>query len=101
MDVIHGEVHKNIERICKKLEHARGMHYRVLHCKRGYEILFRVFGQCQNNWDSKGGVKERIESRSGIKVILTNYKALCEAHYYVLQNTTVVNPYRYEHLSFI
>ncbi|KAL5581994.1 hypothetical protein UlMin_014436 [Ulmus minor] len=45
------------------------------------------------------GVEERIESRSGFKVILTNYKMLCEAHYYVLQNTTVVNPYMYEYLT--
>ena len=47
------------------------------------------------------GVKERIESRSGFKVISTDYKTLCEAYYYVLQNTTVVDPYMYEHLSFI
>ncbi|KAL5583046.1 hypothetical protein UlMin_015488 [Ulmus minor] len=43
----------------------------------------------------------RIESRSGFKVIPTDYKTLCEAHYYVLQNTTVVDPYICEHLSFV
>ena len=47
------------------------------------------------------GVEERIESRSGFKVIPTDYKTLCEARYYVLQNTTVVDPYMYEHLSFV
>ena len=47
------------------------------------------------------GIEERIESRSGFKVILTDYKTLCETHYYVLQNTTVVDPYTYEHLSFV
>ncbi|KAL5568473.1 hypothetical protein UlMin_025048 [Ulmus minor] len=39
------------------------------------------------------GIEERIESRSGFKVISIDYKTLCEAHYYVLQNTTVVDPY--------
>ncbi|KAL5555691.1 hypothetical protein UlMin_037927 [Ulmus minor] len=39
------------------------------------------------------GIEERIESRSGFKVIPIDYKTLCEAHYYVLQNTTVVDPY--------
>lgn len=39
-------------------------------------------------------VAERINIRSGFKVIPTDYKILCEAHYYVLQNTTVVDPYR-------
>ena len=47
------------------------------------------------------GIEERIESRSGFKVIPTDYKTLCEAHYYVLQNTTVVDPYMCEHLSFV
>ena len=47
------------------------------------------------------GIEERIESRSGFKVILIDYKTLCEAHYYVLQNTTVVDPYMCEHLSFV
>ena len=47
------------------------------------------------------GIEERIESRSGFKVISTDYKTLCEAHYYVLQNTTVVDPYMCEHLSFV
>ena len=47
------------------------------------------------------GVKERIESRLRFKVILTDYKTLCEAHYYVLQSTTVVDPYMYKHLSFV
>ncbi|KAL5558570.1 hypothetical protein UlMin_034781 [Ulmus minor] len=43
------------------------------------------------------GIEERIESRSGFKVIPIDYKTLCEAHYYVLQNTTVVDPYMSEH----
>ncbi|KAL5539689.1 hypothetical protein UlMin_042237 [Ulmus minor] len=47
------------------------------------------------------GIEERIESRSGFKVIPIDYKTLCEAHYYVLQNTTVVDPYMCEHLSFV
>ena len=47
------------------------------------------------------GVKERIESRSGFKVILTDYKTFCEAHYYVLRNTTIFYPYKHEQLSFI
>ncbi|KAL5563273.1 hypothetical protein UlMin_033020 [Ulmus minor] len=34
-----------------------------------------------------------IENRSRFKVIPIDYKTLCEAHYYVLQNTTVVDPY--------
>ena len=46
-------------------------------------------------------VEEKIESKSRFKVILTDYKMLCEAHYYVLQNTTIANPYIYEHLSFV
>ena len=50
---------------------------------------------------SPRGVEERIKSRSGFKVIPTDYKTLCEAHYYVLQNTTVVDPYMYEHFSFV
>ncbi|KAL5550266.1 hypothetical protein UlMin_000442 [Ulmus minor] len=45
------------------------------------------------------GIEERIKSRSGFKVIPTDYKMLCKAHYYVLQNTTVVDPYMYEHLT--
>ena len=32
---------------------------------------------------------------------LIDYKTLCEAHYYVLQNTIVVDPYMHEHLSFV
>ena len=61
-----------------------------------YEYLFnaRTIGISR-------GVEEGIESRSGFKVIPTDYKTLCEAHYYVLQNTTVVDPYTYEHLTFI
>ncbi|KAL5564960.1 hypothetical protein UlMin_028124 [Ulmus minor] len=47
------------------------------------------------------GIEERIESRKGFKVIPIDYKTLCEAHYYVLQNTTVVDPYMCEHLSFV
>ena len=47
------------------------------------------------------GVEERIKSRSGFKVILTDYKILCEAHYYILQNTIFVDPYMHEDLSFI
>ena len=47
------------------------------------------------------GVKERIKNRSGFKVISTDYKILCEAHYYVLQNTTVVDPYMCENLRFV
>ncbi|KAL5578719.1 hypothetical protein UlMin_011161 [Ulmus minor] len=39
------------------------------------------------------GIEKRIESRSGFKVIPIDYKTLCEAHYNVLQNTTVVDPY--------
>ncbi|KAL5582304.1 hypothetical protein UlMin_014746 [Ulmus minor] len=45
------------------------------------------------------GVEEMIESRSGFKVIPIDYKKLCEAHYYVLQNTTVIDPCMYEHLT--
>ena len=47
------------------------------------------------------GVEKRIESILGFKVILTYYKTMCEAHYYVLQNTTVFDPYMDEHLSFV
>ena len=47
------------------------------------------------------GVEERIGSRLRFKVIPTDYKILCEAHYYVLQNTTVVDLYIHEHLSFV
>jgi len=54
IDVLHGEIHENIERVCKELAQARRMHHRVLHCGRGYGILFRVLGQCPNNWGSKG-----------------------------------------------
>ena len=49
----------------------------------------------------QGGFEGRIESRPGFQVIPTDYKTLYEAHYYVLQNTTVVDPYMHEHLSFI
>ena len=34
-------------------------------------------------------------------MIPTDYKMLCEAYYYVLHNTTDVDPYMHEHLSFI
>ena len=34
-------------------------------------------------------------------MIPTDYNTLCEAHYYVLQNTTVVDPYMCEHLSLV
>ncbi|KAL5579871.1 hypothetical protein UlMin_012313 [Ulmus minor] len=46
-------------------------------------------------------IEERIESRSGFKVIPTDYKTLCEAHYYVLQNTTVVDPYMSKQVFYV
>ena len=33
-------------------------------------------------------VEERIEGRLEFKVIPIDYNTLCEAHYYILQNTT-------------
>lgn len=47
------------------------------------------------------GVPKGIESRSGFKVTPTDYKTLCKAHYYVLQNTTIIDPYMCEYLSFV
>ncbi|KAL5555975.1 hypothetical protein UlMin_038211 [Ulmus minor] len=40
VDVLYGEIHENIERVCKELAQAQRMHHRVLHCGRGYGILF-------------------------------------------------------------
>ena len=39
--------------------------------------------------------------RMGLKVTPVEYKMLCEAHFYVLQNTLGVDYRRLEHLSYI
>ena len=51
------------------------------------------------------GIPKSLESRQnvrmGFKVTPVEYKMLCEAHFYVLQNTPEVDCYRLEHLSYI
>ncbi|KAL5551593.1 hypothetical protein UlMin_001769 [Ulmus minor] len=49
------------------------------------------------------GIPKSLESRQnvrmGFKVTPVEYKMLCEAHFYVLQNTPEVDCYRLEHLT--
>ena len=51
------------------------------------------------------GIPKSLESRQnvwmGFKVTPFEYKMLCEAHCYVLQNTPEVDHYRLQHLSYL
>ena len=100
VDVLHGEIHENIERVCKESARLEGCIIECYIAKEAVEFCSEYLANARTIGVPKG-IEERMESRSGFKVILTDYKMLCEAQYYVLQNTTVVDPYMYEHLSFV